>query len=1229
MKQAKYIKQQLQTLMQEQVLLLDGAMGTQIQIRELEEEHYRGRHFTAWTDELKGNHDLLSITSPQVVKQIYGEYLEAGANLIETNTFNANAISQADYGTQAYVYEMNKAAAVLAREAIEALSPLQLDIPRFVVGVLGPTNRTASMSPDVEHPAYRTVSFDELAAAYSEQLQGLYDGGVDVVLVETVFDTLNCKAALFAIQQFNEEKKADLPVMVSGTITDPSGRTLIGQTLEAFYASVTHVDLLSVGLNCAFGASQLYEFVHTLNEISRFPISVHPNAGLPNQFGNYDQSAQEMGRLVKKYLDHRLVNIVGGCCGTTPKHIEVLRSIVDGAAPRPLANRPQLLTLAGLEPLDVTPEMNFINIGERTNVAGSRKFARLIREDRYEEALAVAQHQIENGAQVIDVCMDDAMLNSPETMRTFLRYIQSEPDVARVPLMIDSSHWPTIQAGVKCVAGKPIVNSISLKDGEAEFIHRARWLRKMGAAVVVMLFDEHGQATDYEDRIRIARRSYELLNHRIGFPPCDIIFDPNVLAVATGMPEHNNYAVDFIKATRWIKENLPGVKVSGGISNLSFAFRGNNAVREAMHAVFLYHAIQAGLDMGIVNTALLEVYDQVEPALRKLAEDVVLNRRRNATERMIGYAHLKKEAKTEQVKVHKWRNEPINERITYALIKGIDTYILPDAEEARQHYASVLEIIEGPLMNGMDTVGERFGQGKMFLPQVVKSARVMKKAVAYLQPFLEEELKHSGATSSAGKILLATVKGDVHDIGKNIVKVVLACNNYEIIDLGVMVSAAKILEVAVTEQVDIIGLSGLITPSLHEMEHVAEQLDESNFQVPLLIGGATTSKEHTAIKIAPHYQQPVIHVPDASQSVGVVSALLSNARKADFVAREQQKTEDLRARYFSQKPIYSYRSLAEARANPVRLRTLSDERYIPWFTGKRIIRNNTIQQLRPYIDWTFFFYAWELRGKYPAIFKDVVMGQQARVLYNDANALLDKMEQEQLVGMEAQVAFYPVEPHGDDIEVFTDQETEKPFCTFYCLRAQKREEEKPNKCLSDFIMSKEALGRRDYMGFFAVTAGIGTDELAKKWEAEGDDYQALMLKILSDRLAEAYAEYLHEWVRKELWGYASNEQVSIDDMLKERYQGIRPAVGYPSLPDHSEKQTLFQLLDPDGEGAIQLTETYMMQPAASVSGYYFAHPQACYFDVGKLEADQIADYAQRKGIRPKMAEHLLLKNLKQ
>ncbi len=1222
-------KEQLRALLKEQVLLLDGAMGTQIQIRKLEEAHYRGKHFTSWSDELKGNHDLLSLTSPGVIREIYGEYLAAGANLIETNTFNANAISQADYGTQEFVYEMNKAAAVLAREAIESLSPSQLNIPRYVVGVLGPTNRTASMSPDVERPAYRTVAFDELVEAYTEQLSGLHDGGVDIVLVETIFDTLNCKAALFAIQQFNEVHNIDLPIMVSATITDPSGRTLIGQTLEAFYASVAHVDLLSVGLNCAFGATQLYEFVQTLNEISRFPVSVHPNAGLPNQFGNYDQSAREMAQLVKKYLDHQLVNIIGGCCGTTPKHIAALRQLLDTAQPRPFVKLSGDLTLAGLEALEIVPEKNFINIGERTNVAGSKKFARLIREEKYEDALDVAQHQIENGAQIIDVCMDDAMLDTPEVMQTFLRYAQSEPDVARVPVMIDSSHWPTIQSGVKCVAGKPVVNSISLKDGEEEFKSRASWLRKMGAAVVVMLFDGQGQAASFNDKIRIARRSYSLLVEEVGFPATDIIFDPNVLAIATGMDEHNNYAVDFINATGWIKKNLPGSKVSGGISNLSFAFRGNNPVREAMHAVFLYHAIQAGLDMGIVNPALLDVYDEIEAGLRKLAEDVVLNRRRNATERMIAYAQQVKDEKIDKEKIHKWREDPLDERISYALIKGIDKHIVADAEEARKQYNSILEIIEGPLMKGMDIVGERFGAGKMFLPQVVKSARVMKKAVGHLQPFLEAELKQGGTPSSAGKILLATVKGDVHDIGKNIVKVVLACNNYEIIDLGVMVPSPTILEVAKKEQVDIVGLSGLITPSLHEMEHVAQQLEEEGFQLPLLIGGATTSKEHTAVKIAPHYHQPVIHVRDASQSVGVVSALLSKTRKEAYVAKEQEKTEALREKFLNRKPTYRYCSLKEARANPIKLTASIDDAYIPSFTGRRRITDITVEQLRPYIDWTFFFYAWELRGKYPQIFEDVLMGKQARELFDDANELLDTLVRDELIGLEAQLAFYPVEPQGDDIAVFVDQEAKQPFATFYCLRSQKIQEGMPNKCLSDFILPKNVLGRRDYMGFFAVTGGIGTNELAKKWEAQGDDYQALLLKVISDRLAEAYAEYLHELVRKELWGYAPNETLSVEEMLKERYQGIRPAVGYPSLPDHSEKEMLFQLLDPRGDGAIELTESYMMQPAASVSGYYFAHPESVYFDLGKINTDQVADYAKRKGLSTEAVRQLLPKNLNQ
>lgn len=1221
------IRSKLKDLMQRQVLVLDGAMGTQIQERNLHEKDYRGNLFDSWKVELKGNHDILSLTAPDVIRQIHEDYLHAGAHLIETNTFNANAVSQADYGMQDQVYMMNRASAKLARAAIDNLPDALRTVPRFVVGILGPTNRTASISPDVERPAFRAISFDGLAEAYLEQLRGLFDGGVDIVMVETIFDTLNCKAALFAIQQFCQQQNVDLPVMVSGTITDPSGRTLIGQTLSAFYTSVAHLDLLSVGLNCAFGAKQLYPFVEELSEISRFPVSVHPNAGMPNQFGGYDQDADVMGQLIERYLNHQLVNIIGGCCGTTPDHTKAIAARAEKARPRTINSKAGELAIAGLEPLRVSPQINFVNIGERTNVSGSRKFARLIRDENYEEALAVAHHQIENGAQIIDICMDDAMIDTPKVMTEFLHYIQSEPEVARVPLMLDSSHWPTIQAGVKCVSGKPIVNSISLKDGETEFLSRASWLKQMGAAVVVMLFDEHGQAADYERKIQIAERSYLLLVEKAKFPASDIIFDPNVLAIATGMPEHNNYAVDFIKATQWIKENLPGAKVSGGVSNLSFSFRGNNVVREAMHSVFLFHSIKAGMDMGIVNPALLEVYDEIEPGVRKLAEDVVLNRRRDATERMIAFADKVKHVKVDEEKAQKWRNDSLEERIVYGLIKGIDRYIQEDAEEARQTYNTILSIIEGPLMTGMDTVGKLFGEGKMFLPQVVKSARVMKKAVNYLQPYLEEELKHGGTAAKAGKVILATVKGDVHDIGKNIVKVVLACNNYDIIDLGVMVPMDKILAEVKSEGADVLGLSGLITPSLHEMEHVAEQLQEQGCQLPLLIGGATTSKEHTAVKIAPKYSHPVIHVRDASQSVGVVSALLSKDRRGAFVDDIVSKYDKIRARMASGRQSSTFLSLDEARQNPVVLQEDLSEKYKPNFVGLKVLTDVGVDVLRPYIDWTFFFYAWELRGKYPAIFDDVLMGEQAKQLYDDANKMLDVIATDNLLTTEGRVAIYPVEPVGDDVDVFADEQRQEPLFRFFFLRNQKWQEDFPNKCLRDFLYTPKQLGRRDYMGFFSVTAGIGADEVAEIWTQQGDDYRALMVKILADRLAEAFAEYLHEQVRKKWWGYAADEDLAISEMLKERYSGIRPAVGYPSLPDHSEKATLFNLLDPEGTGAITLTDSYMMHPGASVSGYYFAHPESTYFDVSKIGQEQVADYARRKGIATGVVEERLSRNL--
>lgn len=1210
--------------------MLDGAMGTMIQQYHLKEEDYRGERFKSSANLLQGNNDLLNLTQPHIIRAIHKEYLDAGADIIETNTFNGTRISQSDYGLEAYVYEINKAAAQIARSAADEYTAARPDKPRFVAGAMGPTNKTASMSPEVNDPGYRNVTFDQLAENYYEQASALLEGGADILLVETIFDTLNAKAALFAINRIAEERKQEgqptpkIPVMVSGTITDASGRTLSGQTLEAFFTSVKHIDLLSVGLNCSLGAEQMRPYLEELSRIAPYPVSVYPNAGLPNQFGEYDESPHKMGGHIKDFLDNRFANIVGGCCGTTPDHIREIALLAEQSQLREVPVKSHVTELSGLEPVIVSKEKNFVNIGERTNVSGSRRFARLIREGKYEEALSVARDQVENGAQVLDVSMDDGMLDAQKEMVTFLNLLAADPDIARLPIMIDSSKWEVIEAGLKCIQGKGIVNSISLKNGEAEFLEQAGKIMAYGAAVVVMAFDEEGQASNFERRIEICQRAYNLMTETLNFPPEDIIFDPNVLAIGTGMDEHNNYAVDYIKATQWIKENLPYAKVSGGVSNLSFSFRGNNAVREAMNSVFLFHAIKAGMDMGIVNPGMLQIYDEIPTDLRQLVEDVVLNRRKDGTERLLLFADKIKDKENKKVeKEDVWRKEPVSKRLSHALVKGITDYIEQDVEEARQQYSRALDVIEQPLMDGMNIVGDLFGDGKMFLPQVVKSARVMKKAVAYLLPYIEAE-KVEGM-NNAGKIVLATVKGDVHDIGKNIVGVVLSCNNYEIIDLGVMVPTEKILETAEKEQADIIGLSGLITPSLEEMVHVASEMKRKNMKLPLLIGGATTSAIHTAVKIDPVYDQPVIHVRDASKVTGVLSKLLSATQKEDYLKEVETTYEKLRSEHIGRQKKKKYISLEEARKNKFRANWSEASITKPKFTGNKYFDDYPLEKLREYIDWTFFFHAWKLNGKYPAIFDDPVKGDEAQKLFQDAQDMLELIISEKWLRAKGVVGLYPANAVGDSVEIYS--QTGEKLDTYHFLRNQEeKENDYPNLCLSDFVAPVET-GITDYMAFLAVTTGLGIEERIQAFEKDHDDYSAIMLKVLADRLAEAFAEHLHERIRKEFWAYASDEALSTSELLKEKYRGIRPAPGYPACPEHSEKEKMFNLLQAQEKADISLTENYAMYPAASVSAYVLAHPDTQYFNVGNILPDQVKDYAGRKKLTEERVKQLLNRNL--
>ena len=1419
-------------ILKHRILVLDGAMGTMIQRYQLTEEDYRGERFKNFPHDLKGNNDLLSLTQPQIIKEIHTQYLEAGADIIETNTFSGTSIAMADYHMENLVYELNYESARIAKEAVQEFNARHPEKPRFVAGAMGPTNRTASLSPDVNNPGYRAVSFDELVEAYYEQIRGLAEGGADILLVETIFDTLNAKAAMFAIDLYFKASKGGssppdpspvgrgvlapplgaggaLPIMISGTITDASGRTLSGQTTEAFLTSVSHLPLLSVGLNCALGADLMRPYVQTLAKEAPFFTSAYPNAGLPNEFGEYDQTAEEMANIIEGFLQAGFVNIIGGCCGTTPDHIRAIAQVAARYQPRPRPPADTTMKLSGLEPLKVTKETNFVNIGERTNVTGSKAFARLIKAGNYEAALSVARQQVEGGAQVIDINMDEGMLDSVEAMTTFLNLIAAEPDISRVPIMIDSSKWEVIEAGLKCVQGKAIVNSISLKEGEEKFKEYAHKVLRYGAATVVMAFDEDGQADSYERRIEICERVYKILVNEVGFPPQDIIFDPNILTVATGIEEHNNYAVDFFNATRWIKANLPYAKVSGGVSNISFSFRGNDHVREAMHSAFLYHGIKAGMDMGIVNAGQLAVYDDIPKDLLELVEDVLLNRRPDATERLITFAETVKAQGKEKVEDLAWRNGTVGQRLTHSLVKGIVDYIDQDVEEARQQVDRPLSVIEGPLMDGMNVVGDLFGEGKMFLPQVVKSARVMKKAVAYLLPFIEAAKapqppkgdfayqtadpilyarlkeyaqKHgnqpteaeamlwnilsnkrlegykfrrqhiigpfigdfvcleknliievdgsihqlpenkisdrertkwlnaqgykvirfsndevlaslektmdkilnelqappSGAGGAAGRILLATVKGDVHDIGKNIVGVVLGCNNYEIIDMGVMVPTEKILATAKSEQVDIIGLSGLITPSLDEMVGVAKEMERQGFTIPLLIGGATTSRIHTAVKIDPHYSGPVIHVLDASRSVPVAGRLVQNEKTREEIFREiKEEYARIRTDHASRQRDKNYALLDKARENSIRIDWETSPVYKPQFLGNRYFEDYDLAEIAKYIDWTPFFQTWQLQGKYPKIFENPVVGQEARKLYDDAQKLLQKIVSEKSLQASAVVGFYPANAVGDDVILYDfEEETIEVPCekhgshthtkykvapptpkggsptpdpspigrgvlapplgaggaTLAVLHFMRQQGQKaagvPNLCLSDFIAPfSGAGGAVDYIGAFAVTAGIGIEKLIEQYEKDHDDYNSIMVKAIADRLAEAFAELMHARVRREFWGYAANETLSNEDLISEEYQGIRPAPGYPACPDHTEKRTLFDLLDAEKRIGITLTESFAMYPASSVSGWYFSHAQSKYFPVGKIAKDQLEDYARRKGMTIEEAEKWLAPNL--
>jgi len=1232
----------LKQLLKQRILILDGAMGTMIQRYKLSEADYRGERFADWPSDLKGNNDLLLFTQPEIIKVIHTEYLEAGADIIETNTFGANATTLAAYDMADLCYEMNLAGARIARQACDAIATP--DKPRFVAGVLGPTDKTANISPDVNDPAARRITFDDLVADYSEATRGLIDGGSDTILIETIFDTLNAKAAIFAVKSVFEERGMELPIMISGTITDASGRTLTGQVTEAFYNSLAHANPISIGLNCALGAEELRQYVEELSRVANCHISAHPNAGLPNPLAEtgYDDTPENMAGFIKEWAESGFLNIIGGCCGTSPAFIKAIADCVEGIAPRQTPTNPVKSRLSGLEPFNIGEDSLFVNVGERANVTGSAKFKRLILEGQFDQALEVCREQVENGAQVIDINMDEAMLDGKASMIHYLNLLASEPDICKVPVMVDSSKWEIIEAGLKCIQGKGIVNSISLKEGKEQFVYHANLIKKYGAAAVVMAFDEKGQADTFERKIEICKNSYDILVNEVGFAPEDIIFDPNIFAVATGIEEHNNYAVDFINATRWIKENLPYAKVSGGVSNVSFSFRGNNPVREAIHAVFLYHCIKVGMDMGIVNAAQLAVYDDLPEELRERVEDVVLNRREDSTDRLLEIADKYrgdgKQAKKEDLE---WRSLPVGKRIEHAMIKGIDTFVVDDTEEARQTFDRPIQVIEGPLMDGMNAVGDLFGAGKMFLPQVVKSARVMKKAVAHLIPFIEAE-KAEGAAQNNGKILMATVKGDVHDIGKNIVGVVLQCNNFEVIDIGVMVPTATILEEAQKHNVDVIGLSGLITPSLEEMTHIAKEMTRLGLDIPVMIGGATTSKAHTAVKIAPEYDKPIVWVKDASRAVGVAQSLISPELRGKFIADLDADYEAVRERHASRQKDTQWLTLEQARANKSNIDWATYQATQPSFTGTKVFDDYSLAEIANFIDWTPFFHSWELKGSYPKIFDDADKGEEATKLFADAQTMLKQIIKEDWLQAKAVIGLYPANNVGDDIEIYTDETRSEVLTKFFNLRQQQvKPKGKPNRCLSDFVAPK---GQDDYIGAFAVTAGIGIDEHIERFEKDHDDYSAIMIKALADRLAEAFAELMHLRVREEFWGYddaggkhgscgcnkpdlAKPSQETLATLTREEYCGIRPAAGYPACPDHTEKDLIWDLMQVKQNTGIWLTESKAMVPTAAVSGVYYGHPDSNYFAVGKINKDQIEDYAKRKGMSLDDAKYWLAPNL--
>ena len=1206
--------------------ILDGAMGTMIQRLKLTEADFRGEAFQNHPCDLKGNNDLLVLTQPDVIRDIHSQFLNAGADFIETNTFNSTSIAQADYQMEAQVYRLNYEAAKLARDIADEFTHHQPDKPRHVIGILGPTNRTASISPNVNDPSLRNITFDELAISYREAIDGLIKGGVNYLMVETIFDTLNAKAALFAIQQYFQQHSINLPIMVSGTITDASGRTLTGQTVEAFWNSVRHANLFSIGINCALGANDMRPYLAELSQLADCYVSVHPNAGLPNQFGEYDETPEQMAAIISEFADNQFFNIVGGCCGTTPEHIKAIADIVADRTPRRVPTIKTICRLSGLEPLNIDSNHLFINIGERTNVTGSKKFERLIKENDYTTALEVALQQVENGAQIIDINMDEGMLDSKAAMIKFLNLIATEPDISKIPIMIDSSKWEIIEAGLKCVQGKSIVNSISLKEGEAKFIEQANLVKQYGAAVVVMAFDETGQADSEQRKVEICQRSYDILVNKIHFPAEDIIFDPNIFAVATGIEEHNNYALDFIHAVKKIKALCPHAMISGGVSNLSFSFRGNDAVREAMHSAFLYAAVKAGMDMGIVNAGQLAIYEDIDKKFLQIIEDVLFNRRTDATDRLLEYAEsIKNKGGSQKQEDLEWRKESVEKRLAHALVKGITAYIVEDTEAARQQAKRPLDVIEGPLMAGMNIVGDLFGDGKMFLPQVVKSARVMKQAVAHLNPFIEAE--KSTSAKNRGKIVLATVKGDVHDIGKNIVAVVLQCNNYEIIDLGVMVSCEKILETAKKEKADMIGLSGLITPSLEEMQHVASEMQRQGFTLPLLIGGATTSKLHTAVKIDPKYDHAVCYVKDASRVVNVVNQLLSTEHCATFTKATKNEYSKARDHHKNQQQTIQRCSLKAARNNKLSIDWTQFNPVQPNRLGVHILKNVDLNHLKNYIDWTPFFHSWGLAHSYPKILTHDTLGEEATKLFADAKKVLQNIIDNKALTANAVYGLFPANSQADDIEIFNPNDTTQSIATFHCLRQQSmKEKNRSNLCLADFIAPKET-GKTDYLGLFALTTGIDIEPLVKQYEDDHDHYHAIMIKAIADRLAEAFAEYLHQKIRQEDWGYSQNETFNCSDLIKEKYQGIRPAPGYPACPEHTEKGTLFHLLDAENQTGIQLTENFAMYPAASVSGFYFANPASHYFGVGKIEKDQVADYANRKGMTLKEAEKWLASSL--